>query len=160
MDPSVLGYAEHVHEHVLGEEKYTFIEGVAKPTSCTVLIKGPDKQTIAQIQDAIRDGLRAVKNAIEDKCVIPGAGSFEVFAHNALMKHKVSSFPLLLFLFFLFFLPLLLSYLFIYFILISLINFIFYFIDINENKNRIQLREERSWEFRLSLKHFWLFPKH
>ena len=29
-------------------------------------------------QDAVRDGLRAVKNALEDGCVVPGCGAFEV----------------------------------------------------------------------------------
>ena len=106
---------------MLGEEKYTFVEGVVNPFSCTILIKGPNKHTIAQIkvaslhsaaftgsiatpppsnnhswsqrlttmrgpkrthkratvrrrlpqwrlwQDAVRDGLRAVKNTIEDR---------------------------------------------------------------------------------------------
>ena len=45
---------------------------------------GPNKHTITQIKDAIHDGLRAVKNAVEDKCVVPGAGAFEVAAHAAL----------------------------------------------------------------------------
>ena len=31
-----------------------------------------------QIKDAIRDGLRAVKNTIEDGAIVPGAGAFEV----------------------------------------------------------------------------------
>ncbi len=31
-----------------------------------------------QIKDAIRDGLRAVKNTIDDGAVVPGAGAFEV----------------------------------------------------------------------------------
>jgi T-complex protein 1 subunit zeta len=39
---------------------------------------GPNAHTITQINDALRDGLRAVKNAIEDKSLVPGAGSFEV----------------------------------------------------------------------------------
>lgn len=39
---------------------------------------GPNAYTINQIQDGIRDGLRAVKNAIEDACVVPGAGAFEI----------------------------------------------------------------------------------
>ena len=39
---------------------------------------GPNAHTMSQIQDALRDGFRSVKNAIEDKCVIPGAGAFEV----------------------------------------------------------------------------------
>ena len=40
------------------------------------------------IKDAVRDGLRAVKNAIEDGCVVPGAGAFEIAAHSALMELK------------------------------------------------------------------------
>lgn len=52
------------------------------------MIKGPNEHTIAQVKDAIRDGLRAVKNAIEDKGVIPGAGAFEVAAYNHLTTYK------------------------------------------------------------------------
>lgn len=35
-----LGWAGLVYEHVLGEEKYTFVEKVKNPHSCTILIKG------------------------------------------------------------------------------------------------------------------------
>ena len=49
-----------------GEEKYTFVEECANPLSVTLLLKGPNKHTLTQIKDAIHDGLRAVKNAIED----------------------------------------------------------------------------------------------
>jgi chaperonin GroEL (HSP60 family) len=43
------GYAGAVFEHVLGEEKYTFVEDVKNPHSCTILIKGPNDHTIAQV---------------------------------------------------------------------------------------------------------------
>lgn len=43
---------------------------------------------MTQIKDAVRDGLRAVKNAIEDKHLVPGAGAFEIAAHGELMKYK------------------------------------------------------------------------
>lgn len=69
-----LGSAERIYEHVLGDEKYTFIEGVPFDKSVTILIKGPNNHTITQIKDAVRDGLRAVKNSIMDGCVLPGAG--------------------------------------------------------------------------------------
>ncbi|KAJ8939725.1 hypothetical protein NQ314_011011 [Rhamnusium bicolor] len=69
---SQLGYAGHVYEHVLGETKYTFIEDCKIPLSVTILMKGPNKHTLMQIKDAVRDGLRAINNAIEDKAVIPG----------------------------------------------------------------------------------------
>ncbi|KAK9802062.1 hypothetical protein WJX73_009618 [Symbiochloris irregularis] len=80
LTPECLGYAGSIYEHVLGEEKYTFVEDVKNPQSCTILIKGPSDHTLAQIKDAIRDGLRAVANALNDGTVVPGAGAFEVGA--------------------------------------------------------------------------------
>ncbi|PHJ25530.1 tcp-1 chaperonin, partial [Cystoisospora suis] len=79
-----LGSAEHVYEKTLGDEKYTFVDGVRHPRSCCILIQAPNDHTIAQIKDALRDGLRSVKNAIEDKCLVPGAGAYEVAAYTAL----------------------------------------------------------------------------
>jgi len=88
MDASSLGYAGLVYEHVLGENKYTFVENVANPLSVTLLIKGPNAHTLNQIKDAVHDGLRAVKNAIEDGCVVPGAGAVEMAASIALHQLK------------------------------------------------------------------------
>ena len=78
LTPDVLGWAGLVYEHQLGEEKFTFIEEVKDPKSVTLLIKGPNQHTITQINDAVRDGLRSVYNAIVDTCVVPGAGAFQV----------------------------------------------------------------------------------
>ncbi len=91
LSPSILGYAGLVTEQTLGEEKYTFVEHVANPRSATILVKGPNQHTISQINDAIRDGLRSVKNAIEDGCVVPGAGAFQVGLHAHLMAFKDKS---------------------------------------------------------------------
>ncbi len=41
-------------------------------------MQGPADHTLAQIKEAIRDGLRAVKNTLDDGAVVPGAGAFEV----------------------------------------------------------------------------------
>jgi len=88
LTPECLGSAETVYEHILGDDKYTFIEGVPFSNSCTILIKGPDNHTIKQIKDAVRDGLRAVANAIHEECVIPGAGAFEVACSQHLREFK------------------------------------------------------------------------
>lgn len=69
---SQLGFAGLVYEHVLGENKYTFVEDCKVPQSVTILMKGPNKHTLTQIKDAVRDGLRAINNAIEDKALVPG----------------------------------------------------------------------------------------
>lgn len=87
MSAEMLGFAGKVYEQTLGEDKFTFIEDVRHPQSCSILIKGPNEHSIAQVKDAIRDGLRAVNNTIGDECVIPGAGAFEVAANDALMGH-------------------------------------------------------------------------
>merc|ERR1719486_1126160 len=86
--PEVLGYAESVEETSLGEETYTFLEGVKNPFSCTILVKGAHKHVIAQIQEAVRDGTRAVANALADGTLVPGAGGFETLANQELMKFK------------------------------------------------------------------------
>merc|ERR1711994_1149634 len=86
MDETCLGSAGLVYEHVLGENKFTFVEQCANPLSVTILMKGPNKHTLTQVKDAVRDGLRAVKNALEDGCVVPGAGAYEVVACHAVLK--------------------------------------------------------------------------
>ncbi len=88
LEESYLGYAGHVYEHSLGEEKFTFVEEVKNPLSCTILVKGQNEHTISQIKQALRDGLRAVKNALDDSCVVPGAGAFELGAAASLMELK------------------------------------------------------------------------
>merc|ERR1719326_2900152 len=85
-----LGYADCVYEQTLEEEKYTFVEGVKNPHSCTVLCKGPNEHSIAQMKDAIKDGLRSVQNTIEDEAVVPGAGAFEIGANVHLDTYKRS----------------------------------------------------------------------
>lgn len=104
LDESSLGYAGVVYEHVLGENKFTFVEQCKNPRSVTILLKAANRHTITQMKvtftdncqvnfirfhltkDAVRDGLRAIKNAIDDNCVVPGAGAYEIAVHVALKK--------------------------------------------------------------------------
>jgi len=88
LNKNILGHAGLVFEHVLGEEKYTFVEECETPQSVTILIKGPNKHTITQIKDAIHDGLTAVRNALDDGCLVPGAAAFEIAAYLELMDLK------------------------------------------------------------------------
>jgi T-complex protein 1 subunit zeta len=54
------------------------------PSAAAVRVQGPADHTLAQIKEAIRDGLRAVKNTLDDGAVVPGAGAFEVAAAHHL----------------------------------------------------------------------------
>merc|ERR1711959_617146 len=62
LNADCLGEAGLVYEYTLGDEKFTFMEDVKIPHSCTVLIRGPNNFPIGLINEALRDGLRAVKN--------------------------------------------------------------------------------------------------
>uniref|UniRef100_A0A2K6C8N5 Uncharacterized protein n=1 Tax=Macaca nemestrina TaxID=9545 RepID=A0A2K6C8N5_MACNE len=72
LNPDCLGHAGLVYKYTLGEEKCTFIEKCNKT------------------HYAVRDGLRAVKNAVDEGCVFPGAGAVEVAMADALIKYKPS----------------------------------------------------------------------
>mmetsp|Transcript_31065 Transcript_31065/g.73209 ORF Transcript_31065/g.73209 Transcript_31065/m.73209 type:complete len:544 (-) Transcript_31065:222-1853(-) len=78
IDESQLGYAGKVSQITLGEDKFTFVEDCEKALSCTMLLQGPNEHSLSQAKDAIKDGLRALKNALEDNGVVAGAGAFEV----------------------------------------------------------------------------------
>ncbi len=67
------------------------MEDCKNPHSCTILVKGPNEHTIAQLKDAVRDGMRAVLNAIEDCTVLPGAGAFELACHKSLTEFAHSN---------------------------------------------------------------------
>merc|ERR1711972_494351 len=88
LDPDDLGWADLVYETSLEDDKFTFIEGVKNPHSCTILIQGSTDHSIAQMKDALRDGLRAVQNTVQDGALVPGAGAFEIAAHVHLEQFK------------------------------------------------------------------------
>jgi T-complex protein 1 subunit zeta len=72
-----LGFVVHVYEQVLGEDKYTFVEDVKNPHTCTILVKGSTVYVLFQINVARYDDLRAAKNVLDDGAVLPGVGAFE-----------------------------------------------------------------------------------
>ncbi|EDW00660.1 T-complex protein 1 subunit zeta [Drosophila grimshawi] len=83
-----LGYAGLVYEEHVGETKYTFVKQCRNPTSVTILIRAPTGHQTNTMRDAIRDGLHAIQNTIEDGLLVPGAGAFELHAFNELVKFK------------------------------------------------------------------------
>ncbi|KAK9502837.1 hypothetical protein O3M35_011533 [Rhynocoris fuscipes] len=87
LTPECLGKAGLVYEYVLGENKYTFVLECPKPQSVTVLIHGPTSYAINQVKDALRVGLRAVKNAIEDGGVLPGGAAVELKLSSELKSY-------------------------------------------------------------------------
>lgn len=86
LKPEVLGWAGSVYQEIIGEERFTFVDEVKNPRSATILIRSPNQYTMNQVNDAVRDGLRAVANTIGDKHVVPGAGAFQIAACHHLVE--------------------------------------------------------------------------
>lgn len=89
LSTSILGFSGLVYETSIGEEKFTYVTENVNPKSCTILIKGAHNYIIQQTKDAVRDGLRAVSNAIKDSCLVPGAGAFWISCHKHLIENKL-----------------------------------------------------------------------
>ncbi|KAF6000953.1 hypothetical protein CCYA_CCYA18G4617 [Cyanidiococcus yangmingshanensis] len=87
LNPAVLGRATRVFEETLGEDKFTFVEAASTARSCTLVLRGPDKHTLQQLKDAVRDGLHTAKHFLEDACLVPGAGAFECAAYQHLQEY-------------------------------------------------------------------------
>jgi T-complex protein 1 subunit zeta len=54
-------------------------------------LQGQNDHSIAQIKDAVRDGLRAANNVLNDGAVVQGAGAFEIAAATHLRKNIMST---------------------------------------------------------------------
>jgi T-complex protein 1 subunit zeta len=63
-----------------------FIDEVRDPKAVTIVISGMTDIIAGMTEAAVRDGLRALKYAIEDGKVLPGGGSIEIGLHLALMN--------------------------------------------------------------------------
>ncbi|EGV61869.1 T-complex protein 1 subunit zeta [Yamadazyma tenuis] len=88
LSPEVLGYSGLVYENSIGEDKFTYITENKDPKSVTVLIRGSNNYIIQQTKDAVRDGLRSIKNVLHDKSVVPGAGAFYLSCSQHLNVYK------------------------------------------------------------------------
>ncbi|CAF3791917.1 unnamed protein product [Rotaria sp. Silwood1] len=76
-----LGFAEDVYEHVFGEEIFTIVEACKNPKSVTVLLKRSTKYILNQVKDALHNGRRSIRNALED-------GAFEIVTHQELTQYN------------------------------------------------------------------------
>ncbi|BAM79540.1 chaperonin containing TCP1, subunit 6a [Cyanidioschyzon merolae strain 10D] len=88
LNPSVLGKAVRVFEETHGEDKYTFVEAPPTARSCTLVLRGSDKQTLQQLKDAVRDGLHTARHFLDDAYVVPGGGAFECAAYQHLQAYS------------------------------------------------------------------------
>jgi T-complex protein 1 subunit zeta len=86
LSEKVLGFAGKVTEENHRGQKYVFIDDVPEPKAVSIIVTGMLDVTASLRESAVRDGLRALKHAIEDGKVLPGAGAIEIGLHLKLMN--------------------------------------------------------------------------
>ncbi|NJE84375.1 thermosome subunit [Thermococcus sp. CX2] len=73
-----LGYAEIVEERKISGDSMIFVEGCKNPKAVTILIRGGTEHVIDEVERALEDAIKVVKDVMEDGAVLPAGGAGEI----------------------------------------------------------------------------------
>jgi len=73
----------------IGDEYFAFIEECKSPKACSVILRGPSKDILNEIERNLQDALHVVKNIYIDPRIVPGGGAVEMaLSHELVEKSK------------------------------------------------------------------------
>ena len=84
--PSDLGYAAHVEERKVEEDKWVFVEGCKNPKAVTILVRGGTQRIVDEGERSLHDALMVTKDVIEKPAVVAGGGAAEAEAASQVLK--------------------------------------------------------------------------
>ena len=88
LTPQDLGFAGHVFEETFRGEKTVYVDEVKDPKAVAIVIRGLDDTYSGLVESAVFDGLRALKHAMFDGKILPGAGATEIAINVFLEEYK------------------------------------------------------------------------
>lgn len=86
LSPSDLGFAAHVEERKVEEDKWVFVEGCKNPKAVTILIRGGTQRIVDEGERSLHDALMVTKDVIERPAVVAGGGAAEAEAAAQVLK--------------------------------------------------------------------------
>ena len=86
LSPSDLGYAAHVEERKVEEDKWVFVEGCKNPKAVTILIRGGTQRIVDEGERSLHDAIMVTKDVIERPAVVAGGGAAEAEAASQVLK--------------------------------------------------------------------------
>ena len=86
LSPSDLGYAAHVEERKVEEDKWVFVEGCKNPKAVTILIRGGTQRIVDEGERSLHDALMVTKDVIERPAVVAGGGAAEAEAASQVLR--------------------------------------------------------------------------
>ncbi|NJE47275.1 thermosome subunit [Thermococcus sp. GR7] len=78
LTPEDLGHADLVEERKIAGESMIFVEGCKNPKAVTILIRGGTEHVIDEVERALEDAIKVVKDVMEDGYVLPAGGAGEI----------------------------------------------------------------------------------
>ncbi|MEM1761401.1 MAG: thermosome subunit alpha [Desulfurococcaceae archaeon] len=78
LKPDDLGYAEHVEERKVGNDKMVFIEGCKNPKAVTILVRGASDMVLDEIERSLKDALNVLRNVMRVPYIVAGGGAVEL----------------------------------------------------------------------------------
>ncbi|CAL5184986.1 unnamed protein product [Lathyrus oleraceus] len=74
----------------IGDEYFAFIVDCKEPKACTVLLRGPSKDLLNEVERNLQDAMSVARNIIKNPKLVPGGGATEMTV-SAALKQKSSS---------------------------------------------------------------------
>jgi len=81
-----LGFAAHVEERKVEEDKWVFVEGCKNPKAVTILVRGGTQRIVDEGERSLHDALMVTKDVIESPAIVAGGGAAEAEAASRVLK--------------------------------------------------------------------------
>ncbi|ASJ01927.1 thermosome subunit [Thermococcus profundus] len=78
LTPEDLGEAELVEQRKVAGENMIFVEGCKNPKAVTILIRGGTEHVVDEVERALEDAVKVVKDIVEDGKIVAAGGAPEI----------------------------------------------------------------------------------
>lgn len=80
------------HIEKLGDEYFTFLDECKSPKACTILLRGPSKDILNEIDRNLADAMSVARNVVFNPYLAPGGGATEM-AISVALENKAKTLP-------------------------------------------------------------------
>mmetsp|Transcript_58354 Transcript_58354/g.153573 ORF Transcript_58354/g.153573 Transcript_58354/m.153573 type:complete len:593 (+) Transcript_58354:44-1822(+) len=74
----------------IGDEYFTFLVDCKNPKACTVLLRGPSKDTLNEVERNLQDAMLVARNVALEPKLLPGGGAVEMSVAAHLRKESLA----------------------------------------------------------------------
>lgn len=78
------------HIEKMGDEYFTFLEQCKNPKACTILLRGPSKDILNEIDRNLADAMSVARNVVFNPILAPGGGATEMAISTGLYEYAKS----------------------------------------------------------------------